>query len=131
MLIHTLPNSCKDKGKDELVQPFFVKLKINAKKLFTKIILKDIYQKKKFEQEITSIHKLVQEKNFYKNSSERSFCKIFLSDKFCKLLNKINDFIFITYCCNFMKKCFSFKISGVDFCSRFYKNFDYFLIGRK
>ena len=57
-LIYTLSNSYKDK-EEEFVQLLFIKLQINIKKLFAKILLKNIYQKKKFKQELINISKLV------------------------------------------------------------------------
>ena len=55
-----------------------------------KVILRDIYQKKKFKQEIISICELVQEKNLYKNSSEKSLHEIFQSDELHKSSKEIN-----------------------------------------
>ena len=76
-LIYILSDSNKNEEEEKSVQLLSMKLQINVKKLFIKIILKNTYQKKKFKQEIISIYKLVQEKNFYENFSKKSLYKIF------------------------------------------------------
>jgi len=79
--IHTLPDSSEDEGGEEPAQLLSAKLRIDAKKLFAKVILGGTYQKKKFEQEIASARELVQEEDPYGNPPGGSLHETFQPDE--------------------------------------------------
>ncbi len=65
-----------------------MKLQIEIKKLFVKIILSDMYQNERFKQEIMSVCELVQNENLYKISQEESLYEIFQNTRLHESLKK-------------------------------------------